>query len=420
MNKKFRNILAVFGALSLALCWPLAIGQLGQSQLTHLLDTLSDQDTEIVMKGYQRGYLSSQMLVEVKINNLNWQKQLIAQKLPTRYLIATEIQHKMIGIETRSQLSKPLDGVPLSVQLVQEITLLGKGKFDLAINHLTWQQKNGLALSATQASLLGTYALHEKMLSYRLSAPTLMLTDQDNQLSFTFDNVLVEGNLTKKEAMKAISVNATAQRLVVHNAFAMSLLKATQLATVISFEQKGHWLENVQSKTQFDYQLMFSQTLSHFLLDWSLDKLDLEQLNTWQGITQNGVQSLATKTSASVPSESLPISPMTKSTVSEPSSPTNIDLRSLLISMGNNRLEAHGKLSLPTIGTELSLQKEKMVGEVWFQLSEHFSQSLPLIQPFINDLIQQGWLKKVTEGYQSHALLFDGQIKVNDKSSIPF
>ncbi|MGL4735769.1 MAG: DUF945 domain-containing protein, partial [Enterovibrio sp.] len=60
---------AIAGAISLALLWPLAVGQFAQVHIEKKLAQLSSKSISITDIQYQRGYLSSKIVNKIRVED---------------------------------------------------------------------------------------------------------------------------------------------------------------------------------------------------------------------------------------------------------------------------------------------------------------------------------------------------------------
>lgn len=91
---------AIAGAISLALLWPLAVGQFAQVHIEKKLSQLSSKSISITDTQYQRGYLSSKIVNKIKVEDA----ALPVAALPREYNVVTQVKHGIFGVELLSQL----------------------------------------------------------------------------------------------------------------------------------------------------------------------------------------------------------------------------------------------------------------------------------------------------------------------------
>lgn len=95
---------AVGGAVALGLCWPLAVGQIGESAIKDGLNNFESSSTKAELVNYQRGYLSSQMQTRYKITDPTIVAQLEAEGIPTEILVDSTLTHGLMGVSAVSTL----------------------------------------------------------------------------------------------------------------------------------------------------------------------------------------------------------------------------------------------------------------------------------------------------------------------------
>lgn len=97
--KSIKMIGAVGGAVALGLCWPLAVGQIGESAIKDGLNSFESPSTKAELVNYQRGYLSSQMQTRYKITDPTIVAQLEAEGIPTEILVDSTLTHGLMGFQ---------------------------------------------------------------------------------------------------------------------------------------------------------------------------------------------------------------------------------------------------------------------------------------------------------------------------------
>lgn len=102
--KSIKMIGAVGGAVALGLCWPLAVGQIGESAIKDGLNNFESSSTKAELVNYQRGYLSSQMQTRYKITDPTIVAQLEAEGIPTEILVDSTLTHGLMGVSAVSTL----------------------------------------------------------------------------------------------------------------------------------------------------------------------------------------------------------------------------------------------------------------------------------------------------------------------------
>ncbi|QUJ66526.1 DUF945 family protein [Photobacterium sp. GJ3] len=94
---------AVAGAVVVALCWPLAVGQIGERIFQ---DTVGEYDSpyvSVTTESYDRGYLQSRAVSKIAVKS-SWKDLFEEQGWPTEWQVAHEIHHGLFGMTADSTL----------------------------------------------------------------------------------------------------------------------------------------------------------------------------------------------------------------------------------------------------------------------------------------------------------------------------
>lgn len=96
--EQLRKIGAIGGAISLALCWPLAVGQIGQNAITDGIATFNSSSIQAEIVDYDRGYFSSNVKTRITVADESLIEQLAIDGLPTEYIVNSDVSHGLIGL----------------------------------------------------------------------------------------------------------------------------------------------------------------------------------------------------------------------------------------------------------------------------------------------------------------------------------
>ncbi|WP_267902834.1 DUF945 family protein [Vibrio metschnikovii] len=102
--QNIKRIGAIGGAVVLVLCWPLAVGQIGQKAITHGLENLTNEQISAELIHYDRGYLSSHVSARFTVLDERVRQQLISEGLPTQWIVDSDIQHQLFSLSAQSRL----------------------------------------------------------------------------------------------------------------------------------------------------------------------------------------------------------------------------------------------------------------------------------------------------------------------------
>ncbi|PUZ93517.1 DUF945 domain-containing protein, partial [Vibrio vulnificus] len=88
-----KKIGAVGGATSLALCWPLAVGQIGQNVIEDAVAKLNSAQLQAEIVKYDRGYRTSEVTTRYTIVDPVLVEQFETDGLPLVYEMQSRLTH---------------------------------------------------------------------------------------------------------------------------------------------------------------------------------------------------------------------------------------------------------------------------------------------------------------------------------------
>lgn len=171
--KSLKVIGAVGGAAALGLCWPLAVGQIGESAIKDGLTNFESSSTKAELVSYQRGYLSSQMQTRYRITDPVIAAQLEAEGIPTEILVDSKLSHGLMGVSSVSTLPQ-FPEFPL--QIVSSTYLNGNTDYTVKLDKWSYvfQGEEPVTLTIDPAQVTGTLSTLGEM-TFQLSLPQMIL-----------------------------------------------------------------------------------------------------------------------------------------------------------------------------------------------------------------------------------------------------
>lgn len=189
--KKLKLIGAVGGAISLALCWPLAVGQIGQNVITDGLAHISNDDISAELIEYDRGYLSSQVQTRYTVINKVLKQQLENEGLPTEIVVASAVSHGLVAISATSTFPE-YPNAPLVIESTTQLNGTTSFKTTLGDWHYQSQGPDPVAISMLASQFNGKVTpLGEA--SYEMSVPSIAISFSTNE-KMLLSNLTGEGD----------------------------------------------------------------------------------------------------------------------------------------------------------------------------------------------------------------------------------
>lgn len=171
MTMELKKLGAIGGAISLALCWPLAVGQIGQSVIQDGVTHLNSDSVRAEVIEYDRGYLSSQITTRYTVIDPILAEQLVVDGLPTELVVNSQVSHGLISLSAESVFEN-VDDLPLTLETVTQLN--GNTEYTLKLDH--WNQvtegQDGAIVSVSPSTLSGHVTVLGDM-TYQLDVPSV-------------------------------------------------------------------------------------------------------------------------------------------------------------------------------------------------------------------------------------------------------
>ncbi|MDC5821416.1 DUF945 family protein [Vibrio europaeus] len=162
---------AIGGAISLALCWPLAVGQIGQTVIQDGVAHLSNDSLQAEIVEYDRGYLSSTVKTRYTIVDPVLAEQLAIDGLPSEVIVSSSVSHGLFSLSAESVMENAPD-LPLTLNTVTQLN----GNTDYVLSLANWNQvtegPDGAIVSVTPSILKGHVSVLGDV-SYDLDIPSV-------------------------------------------------------------------------------------------------------------------------------------------------------------------------------------------------------------------------------------------------------
>ncbi|NVD06908.1 DUF945 family protein [Vibrio sp. JPW-9-11-11] len=170
---ELKKLGAIGGAITLALCWPLAVGQIGQSVIQDGVAHLNSDSLKAEVVEYDRGYLTSQVTTRYTITDPALAEQLAVDGLPTELVMKSQVSHGLMSLTAVSELENATE-FPLKLETVTQLN----GNTDYVLKLDNWHQSTpgaeGAMISVSSSTLSGDITVLGEM-TYQLDVPSIQV-----------------------------------------------------------------------------------------------------------------------------------------------------------------------------------------------------------------------------------------------------
>ncbi|MGO1298283.1 MAG: DUF945 family protein [Vibrio sp.] len=186
-----KKVGAIAGAIAIAACWPLAVGQIGQNILEKGINNIHSPDVNVSLVKYDRGYLSSDMTSRVTITDSKLARQFKADGLPTTFLVHSDIDHELLSLSSNTRLP---DYPDFPFTLDTQTQLNGNTNFKLNIAKWNYQHagKEAYSISTSAGNVTGMITKLGE-LTFKSTLPSIAV-DFANDAKITIHDIAVEGS----------------------------------------------------------------------------------------------------------------------------------------------------------------------------------------------------------------------------------
>ncbi|MEX3072987.1 DUF945 family protein [Vibrio alginolyticus] len=405
-----KKIGAIGGAISLALCWPLAVGQIGQSIIEDGITNMSDTMVKGEVVDYQRGYLSSVVLTRYTVVDPELKAQLTQDGMPTQFEVTSDVSHGLTSLTADSKFVVN-DFLPLTMH--SKTQLNGNTAFTLDLD--SWHYRNeaeGLSLSSSPAQVTGDVTVLGD-LNYQVSIPSVQV-DFVNGEELHLNGLKGQGKGKQVKGYWLGEQVFSIEKLDVVDSTTtpLFLIENANYSGNTAADESG---EKLNSQFNIDAQKMRltdGTDVDSFKLDFSIADVDSQSFDQIMSIYQ----------SASTLSEQ-DIADLLPHIDTLFSKGFSLSVNELSLAFGEGKFHNEWQLSVPQGTDKITQDPMKLMTVTNGQLSTYFSDELvehyPFIQEGIDELIIMELIEKVEGGYRLKAQIDDGKLKFENGHEFP-
>ncbi|MBY8106450.1 DUF945 family protein [Vibrio fluvialis] len=408
--KTIKRIGAVGGAISLALCWPLAVGQIGQNVITDGVNHIDNDKVKAEVVSYDRGYLTSTVQTRYSIVDPAIKLQMEAEGMPTEVVMHSEVHHGLLSLTAVST----FPDYPDFPMVINSTTRLN-GNMEYTAQTETWHYANNgenpFTLSVTPMVFKGT-ATTLGELTYSASIPSIDMdfpTGEKVQMS----NLVGEGQGIQQNGFWIGQQKMTMEQLNTQDTAGDSPFSAKQA----SYEFTSTLDE---SKQRFSSQHIIkigelvneSGKVNDVQIDFTLGDVDSQSFAKLSDIYQENPDMSQQAISEALPYVDILFAKGFK-----------VSMNKMALKVGEGEFDSNWSFVIPE-GTKDVLQDPSVIlsaltGNLDTFVSTQLAADYPFVQQGVDELVMMEMSTQNEKGYQLKADVKDGNLVFANGQQVP-
>ncbi|MDR9825679.1 DUF945 family protein [Vibrio sp. FNV 38] len=406
--KQLKKMGAIGGVVALVLCWPLAVGQIGERVIE---DGISEANNELLkaeILQYDRGYLSSVAKTRYSVRDEALKLQLEADGLPTEVIIDSDISH---GIASISSIST-VENLPVPAELKMTTQLNGNTAYELSVASWHYQPQDNpeVALTISPSSATGNLTVLGE-LDFVMTIPAISLEFETGE-SFTLEGLKAQGEGKKADYIWLGEQSIEFEQLQIFDGSSTPMALQQAKYTFTALEEAETARLTSSHKVQIGEVDTADGIVSDLDIDFTIGDLDQPSFAAIMDIYQNSSELTEQDVIASLPyMEALLERGFFMS------------MNNMSLTLGDGDFTSQWKLEVPEGTKGLTTDPMGVSNAVVGQLNTVFTHELVDEYPFIEEGIDEAIIMEiVTEsdlGYAINAQLDKGNLVFDSGQKIP-
>ncbi|QFT36006.1 hypothetical protein GGC03_06175 [Vibrio sp. THAF191c] len=402
---------AIGGAIALALCWPLAVGQIGQNVIHDGITHLSNDSVKAEVVSYNRGYLSSEVQTRYTVADPELASQLEIDGLPTEFVVNSHVTHGLFSLKAESTLENA-EQFPLTMTTVTQLNGNTDYSLELGNWHQTTEGDGGAMVSVTPSSLKGHVTVLGEV-SYDLNIPSVEV-DFDTGEKMLLSNITGSGLGRKQNSfwLGDQKINIAEVSVLDSTQAPLFSLKSGQYQFASSLDDAS---QRVNSKhvVSVDKLLMSEDEVDNLVLDLEFGDLDSSSFEHLVSMYQNNPVLTADDIQDAIPYVETLFS-----------KGFYLSMNKMALTLGDNgEFESTWKITVPEGTTNVTQNPANILPSLTGNLDTFFSNGLveqyPFIKQGVDEAMVMEFVSQNDKGYQIQAELKDGNLVFENGQQIP-
>ncbi|NAZ92460.1 DUF945 family protein [Vibrio toranzoniae] len=408
--KQLRKIGAIGGAISLALCWPLAVGQIGQNAITDGVAKLNNSSIQAEIVEYDRGYLSSNVKTRLTVTDDNLKQQLALDGLPSEFVVNSSVSHGLVSLNALSTFEN-LETLPLTLTTSTELN--GNTDFNFELDQFNHQGsgENGTSVSVTKSTLSG-HATVLGQVDYTLSVPSVQI-DFETGEEATLSNLKGTGSGQQAQGYWLGSQSFTVERFLVSD----STMQPFMTIENSQYDFESHLDEEtkrLRSNLKLGVENLETNDgqVNNLNVDFEMSKLDSQSFEKIFEIYQSSPVLTQEDVSKIIPFIDILFA-----------KGFDLSMNNMSLALGNGDFQSNWLVSVPegteNISNNPSTILPALTGNIHSSFSYELVEEYPFIREGIDELIVMEMIKETDSGYEIRAELENGNLVFENGQEIP-
>lgn len=408
--ENLRKIGAIGGAVALALCWPLAVGQIGQSIIEDGIANMNDDMFKSEIVQYDRGYLSSVVHTRYTVIDPVLKTELERDGLATTFDVTSQVSHGLTSLSADSELVDN-DMLPLTMHSQTQLN----GNTEFTVNLDSWNYQNeaqGVSVSTSPMEVTGDITVLGD-LNYAVSIPSVQV-DFDNGEEIFLNKLTGHGKGKQAKGYWLGEQTFSLQKLDILDASLTPIfvIENASYSGVTKLDEAGEKLNSNLNLGAQKMHLTDGTIVDDFKLDFSIADVDSQSFDQIMSIYQSSPM-LDTQEIES-------LLPYIDTLFSQG---FNLSVNELSLAFGEGKFRNEWQLSVPQGTDNITQDPMKLMMATTGSLSTYFSDELveqyPFIQEGIDELMVMELIEKKDNGYELKAQISDGKLKFENGQEFP-
>jgi uncharacterized protein YdgA (DUF945 family) len=402
---------AIGGAVALVLCWPLAVGHIGQQVVEDGVEQLNNEGVTAEIVTYDRGYLSSNVETRYQVNDPVLKEQLEVDGLPTEVVVQSEISHGLFSLTANSHIQNYPD-FPLALKTVTQLN--GNTEFALSLDSWSYQgddaQKVSMSISPSVATGTATVL---GQLTFNANIPSIQL-DFENGEQLTLTDLSANGVGKKEQGFWLGDQSVTLKNFTILDEMHTSILNIDDLGYTFksSFDSEADRIDTQHIFSMSNMTYPDGGQLSDLKVDFALTSLDRKSFE--------GLVDLYQTNPTIAQADITTLAPLIETLFARG---FNVAMNDMHFKVADDEFKSNWLLKVPegteNVSRDPSVVMPALTGNMNAYMSEGMVNVNPMLAQGIDELVVMEMVTQQDAGYQMKADIEGGQLVFANGQKIP-